>query len=78
MQNYVLVISVKRKIVEKILLDLDLIEIKSLKVGDPLNKFISGGQRKRLNIALELMREPSLLIVDEPTSGLSSQIRKLS
>lgn len=61
------------KVVEKILLDLDLIEIKSLKVGDPLNKFISGGQRKRLNIALELMREPSMLIVDEPTSGLSSQ-----
>jgi len=61
------------KVVEQILLDLDLIEIKGLKVGDPLNKFISGGQRKRLNIALELMREPSVLIVDEPTSGLSSQ-----
>jgi ABC transport system ATP-binding/permease protein len=61
------------QVIEKILLDLDLIEIKALKVGDPLNKFISGGQRKRLNIALELMREPSVLIVDEPTSGLSSQ-----
>ncbi|MDF1548015.1 MAG: ATP-binding cassette domain-containing protein [Bacteroidales bacterium] len=61
------------RVVEQILLDLDLIEIKDLKVGDPLNKFISGGQRKRLNIALELMREPSVLIVDEPTSGLSSQ-----
>ncbi len=61
------------QVVEKILLNLDLVEIKELKVGSSLNKFISGGQRKRLNIALELMREPSILIVDEPTSGLSSQ-----
>lgn len=60
------------KTVAKILVDLDLNEIKDLKVGDPLNKFISGGQRKRLNIALELMREPYIMIVDEPTSGLSS------
>ena len=61
------------QIVEDILIDLDLVETRDLKVGGPLNKFISGGQRKRLNIALELMREPSILIVDEPTSGLSSQ-----
>ncbi len=60
------------RLVAKILVDLDLNTIKHLKVGNPLNKFISGGQRKRLNIALELMREPSILIVDEPTSGLSS------
>ena len=59
--------------IERVLLDLDLEEIKELKVGSSLNKFISGGQRKRLNIALELIREPSILIVDEPTSGLSSQ-----
>lgn len=58
--------------VEKILADLDLQEIKNLKVGNPLNKFISGGQRKRLNIGLELLREPYVLFIDEPTSGLSS------
>ena len=53
--------------------DLGLFEIKDLKVGSPMNKKISGGQRKRLNIALELIREPSVLFVDEPTSGLSSR-----
>lgn len=60
------------QIVEKILEDLGLSDIKNLKVGSPLNKFISGGQRKRLNIGLELMREPAVLFIDEPTSGLSS------
>ncbi len=50
----------------------DLVEAQNLKVGNPLNKFISGGQRKRLNIAMEVMRSPYILFIDEPTSGLSS------
>jgi ABC-type multidrug transport system ATPase subunit len=58
--------------VDKLLTDLDLIEIRDLQVGDILNKKVSGGQRKRLNIGLELMREPVVLFIDEPTSGLSS------
>ncbi len=58
--------------VDRTLIDLELNEIRDLKVGNSLNKVISGGQRKRLNIALELIREPIILFVDEPTSGLSS------
>ena len=61
-----------RQKVDDLLTDMDLYEVRDLQVGSPLNKFISGGQRKRLNIALELIREPYLLFVDEPTSGLSS------
>jgi len=53
--------------------NLGLFEIKDIQVGSPLNKKISGGQRKRLNIALELIREPAILFLDEPTSGLSSR-----
>jgi len=59
-------------LVNRVLEDLDLKEISGLTVGNPLKKFISGGQRKRLNIALELIRQPLVLFVDEPTSGLSS------
>ncbi len=58
--------------VENVLSQLDLLSIKDLKVGKPLEKVISGGQRKRLNIGLEIMRSPSVLLIDEPTSGLSS------
>jgi len=58
--------------VMKTLKDLGLDAIKDLKAGSAINKYISGGQRKRLNIALELIREPAVLFLDEPTSGLSS------
>lgn len=58
--------------VDDVLKELDLEGIKDLEVGSPIRKTISGGQRKRLNIALELIREPAILYLDEPTSGLSS------
>jgi ABC transport system ATP-binding/permease protein len=56
-----------------VLENLGLDQRKDLPVGNPLDKTISGGQRKRLNIALELIREPAILFLDEPTSGLSSR-----
>jgi len=63
--------AISRK-VEDVLHSLGLFDIKDMKVGTPLNKKISGGQRKRLNISLELIREPAIMFLDEPTSGLSS------
>ncbi len=63
--------EINRKVIE-VLDELGLTSIRNLKVGSPLKKIISGGQRKRLNIALELIRKPAVLFIDEPTSGLSS------
>src|SRR6056297_634402 len=58
--------------VNYILEELDLLHVKEQKVGGISERNISGGERKRVNIALELIREPAVLLVDEPTSGLSS------
>lgn len=61
------------ELAEKVIQTLGLTEIRNNKVGNPIHREISGGQRKRLNIGLELLREPAILFVDEPTSGLSSR-----
>lgn len=59
--------------VDEVLEQLGLWEAQHLRVGSVLDKVISGGQRKRVNIGLELLRRPPVLFLDEPTSGLSSR-----
>lgn len=41
-------------------------------IGNVINKGISGGERKRTCIGIELIRYPAIVILDEPTSGLES------
>ncbi len=58
--------------VEQTLKDLGLEGVKNLQIGKPEKKVLSGGQRKRVNIALELVTDPVILFLDEPTSGLAA------
>lgn len=58
--------------VEATLRDLGLESLRNLQIGKPEKKVLSGGQRKRVNIALELVTDPVIVFLDEPTSGLAA------
>ncbi|KAI8833436.1 hypothetical protein BJ741DRAFT_535436 [Chytriomyces cf. hyalinus JEL632] len=60
------------ELVNSILKVLSLEHIAHAIIGDELNRGISGGQRKRVNIAMELASAPLAIFLDEPTSGLDS------
>ena len=62
-----------RQRIEKVLSQLGLQSTENVLIGSPAKKGISGGQRKRVNLAMELLTDPSVLFLDEPTSGLSSE-----
>ncbi|KAL1553208.1 ABC transporter G family member 24-like [Salvia divinorum] len=64
-------------IVERVIESLGLQPVRSSLVGTVEKRGISGGQRKRVNVGLELVVEPSLLFLDEPTSGLDSSSSQL-
>ncbi|XP_058749265.1 putative white-brown complex homolog protein 30 [Vicia villosa] len=59
-------------IVERVIESLGLQPVRDSLVGTIEKRGISGGQRKRVNVGLEMVMEPSLLILDEPTTGLDS------
>ncbi|XP_068752637.1 broad substrate specificity ATP-binding cassette transporter ABCG2-like isoform X1 [Montipora capricornis] len=62
----------RSKRVEETLSDLGLFHVAESKVGNEFIRGISGGERKRTNIGMELILAPSVLFLDEPTTGLDA------
>ncbi|PUZ38885.1 hypothetical protein GQ55_9G231900 [Panicum hallii var. hallii] len=69
--------SHKVRVLERVIESLGLQEIRNSLVGTVEKRGISGGQRKRVNVGIEMVMEPSLLILDEPTTGLDSASSQL-
>ena len=55
------------------LIELGLSERRDSLVGSSVKKYLSGGERKRLNIGLDMISSADVFLFDEPTSGLSSK-----
>lgn len=58
--------------VEQVISELNLNACADTKIGNALVRGISGGERKRTSIGVELIKDPSVLFLDEPTTGLDS------
>jgi ABC transport system ATP-binding/permease protein len=58
--------------IDSVLSSLEIRDKKNTVIGSPERKVLSGGQRKRVNIAMELIAAAPVIFLDEPTSGLSS------
>ncbi|CAG9311395.1 unnamed protein product [Blepharisma stoltei] len=58
--------------IEQVIKDLELHNCRKSEVGGVLKKGISGGEKKRVSIGIEMLTDPAILFLDEPTTGLDS------
>ncbi|KAI0507059.1 hypothetical protein KFK09_013177 [Dendrobium nobile] len=64
--------SAKRERAEEAIREMGLAAVADVRIGGRVTKGISGGQRRRVSICMEIIKRPKLLFLDEPTSGLDS------
>lgn len=62
----------RRAKVEEVILELGLKECADTRVGDSAHKGLSGGEQRRLSIGIQLIGNPSVIFLDEPTTGLDA------
>ncbi|KAG9230040.1 P-loop containing nucleoside triphosphate hydrolase protein [Amylocarpus encephaloides] len=62
----------RRKVVQEVILELGLKECADTRIGDNSHKGCSGGEKRRTSIGVQLLSNPSVLFLDEPTTGLDA------
>ena len=62
----------REKVVEEVILQLGLKECAETPIGDSVHKGCSGGEKRRVSIGVQLLSNPSVLFLDEPTTGLDT------
>ncbi|ODV93872.1 hypothetical protein PACTADRAFT_4770 [Pachysolen tannophilus NRRL Y-2460] len=60
------------ELVNEIILELGLKDCKNTLVGDSQHKGLSGGEKRRLSLGIQMLSNPSVLFLDEPTTGLDA------
>ncbi|KAI6560977.1 hypothetical protein MCOR03_004080 [Pyricularia oryzae] len=65
-------IEERMRVVEEVILELGLKECADTRIGDHAHKGCSGGEKRRVSIGVQLLSNPSVLFLDEPTTGLDS------
>ncbi|EZG56158.1 ABC transporter [Gregarina niphandrodes] len=66
--------SERKAVVDRVICQLGLEECRHVLIGGRIKKGVSGGQKKRVSIAIELLEDPQVIFLDEPTSGLDSSL----
>lgn len=64
----------KEKRVDEVISELGLRKAADTKIGNEVIRGISGGEKRRVSMGMELITRPSLLLLDEPSSGLDSKV----
>lgn len=62
----------RKKRVDQVIDELQLQNCANTRIGTEFSRGISGGERKRCSIGMELITAPNILFLDEPTSGLDA------